>query len=79
MTEEELLVEAKRRFPKGTILSLTGINKKFKHWLKTDYKISGEFTYSGSVIDTEEGQGHIYEEGAWAEIVSKPVIHCEIY
>lgn len=67
---EELLEEAKRRFPAGTVFN----NKNLKSWVQNNYTSKGELKIANSryiVCNTESGNFTIYEDGKWAEIIQK--------
>lgn len=65
MTKEELLEKAKRNYPVGTIIKLSNGNT-------TDVKENIYFDKSDLNVIWNDGYGRIYDNGKWAEIVSKP-------
>jgi hypothetical protein len=73
--EEELLIEAKKRYPVGTIVKKMGANVGGKFGFEcrfTDWKYwsdSGNFFIDNNLL--------IYMNGKWAEIVEMPKIHVE--
>jgi len=76
--EAELTREAKRLYPKGTILAPTGINKNYSNLL--DPKgITGEFYFTAcGDVDTKEGEGYLYKDGVWADIVPNDTVKARI-
>lgn len=67
--EEALIAEAKKMgFKKGVVLQKSGINACFSFTFK---QINGKFTYcnDADLLDSENGQGIIYEKGQWASII----------
>lgn len=72
-TDEELIAEAKRRYPKGTVFANKGINAQFSKGIFEPIIGSFYITYKGNV-DTTGGNGYAYckETNRWAEIVSTP-------
>lgn len=57
----------KRGYKDGTWLKKSGINKM----MHQELKICGEFEYYpfSNVLDCQDGNGHIFEKGQWAEII----------
>lgn len=65
MNKEELLEEAKRKYPIGTVIKLSNGSI-------TEIKKNIYFDTAGDNIIWNDGYGRIYNNGKWAEIVSKP-------
>lgn len=63
--KKELLEEAKRRYPVGTIIKLANGNI-------TDVKENLYFDTSCLNVIWNDGYGMIYDNGKWAEIISEP-------
>ena len=71
MTKEELIAEAKRRYPIGTkYISATDPDTKVKILVKDSYTYRNPFEDS---IWAHGGGGTLHQDGLWAEIVSTPV------
>lgn len=71
MTKDGLLEEAKRRYPIGTEYKpLSCIGTPFSNSHKTKYK--AKHWGSGKDVGIDCGEGLVYINGKWAEIVSKP-------
>ena len=83
MTKEELLDEAKRRYPVGTRYKYVGNNSPELSL------ITGDLTFDSSTKDKIYGANWhvrsnpiindciVYIDGIWAEIISKPEEICE--
>ena len=71
MTKEELLIEAKKRYPIGT---------KFKGWSHCNEIAEVEaYYYSGSSIAVKERRGVVYHQNKWSKIISpKPELNKEL-
>lgn len=68
--EEELLAEAKRRYPVGTEFRLLYSNDTAIVKSEPYYDLAQDIIWNGS------GHGRLYNVGIWAEIVSKPKEDC---
>jgi len=68
--EEALIKEAKKRgFVDGIYLEKSGINKSLSSCVKNP--INGNFNYFEhcNVLDSQNGNGHIFDNGTWATIL----------
>lgn len=73
--ESALINEAiKRGFIAGVKLAGTGINSNFSGL----YPISGKFTYYNSNILDSDGNGHIFHNGNWAELLPQSILEGKV-
>jgi hypothetical protein len=84
MTSEELLIEAKRRYPKGTVYIPAHISESGEKCTVSnldDFHINKGNIFESSGNIKKNGHGYIecvYACGKWAEIISKPDEKLEI-
>lgn len=86
MTNKQLLEEAKRRYPKGTVVKPLIISSETGGFLETKWDMveGGHYWAYGSkcpaCMCAERGPGALYLNGTWAPIMENaPFSHFEIY
>jgi len=65
--KEELLEQAKKKYPKNTIVKK--MTKPGKGTIEDNYRFDGE---KDIVVDTSNGCVYLYKDGKWAEIIETP-------
>jgi hypothetical protein len=70
-SEEELLEEAKRRYPAGTQYKCVSAGSTYESEIDPVWYTGSGYS-KGEAIHVGHGRGLIYSKGKWAEIVEKP-------